>query len=320
MKIIERIKGIEYMAKEHGIDLVSIGYVRSAPAIKMIPDIIAATDRVSTTVIIADHAGMHYKSMTGAAQAIRSIAKKTLHGYGNFRFAALAQCPPNIPFYPASYHKGNTCFTLAVECSDLLVSACSAAEDMIDAERVLKRVLEREFKKLQSIAMKLARSEGLEFKGIDVSPAPSPKKSESLVYAFKKLGVGTFGAPGTLAVAGMLTTVLRSLDVKKCGYCGLMLPVLEDYGLAHACSRGMFDIDTLLAYSAVCGTGLDCVPLPGDITAKKIYAILLDVATLAVKLQKPLSARLFPVPGKKKGEMTHFQSPYLVDCRILHVK
>ena len=126
-KIIERIKSIEYMAREQGVDFVSIGYVRSAPAIKMIPDIIETTDRVSTAVVIADRTGIHYKSMMGAAQAIKKIAKKTQRGYGNFRFAAIAQCPPNIPFYPASYHKGNACFTLALECSDLIIKAFSKA-------------------------------------------------------------------------------------------------------------------------------------------------------------------------------------------------
>jgi hypothetical protein len=52
----------------------------------------------------------------------------------------------------------------------------------------------------------------------------------------------------------------------------------------------------------------------------KIEAILLDVASLAIKLDKPLSARLFPIPGKKAGEMTEFDSPYLVDCPVLSVE
>lgn len=58
------------------------------------------------------------------------------------------------------------------------------------------------------------------------------------------------------------------------------------------------------------------VPIPGDITTEKIAAILSDMATLAFKLNKPLSARLFPIPDKKAGEMTSFNSPYLVDCQI----
>jgi uncharacterized protein (UPF0210 family) len=319
-QIIAKMKAIEWTAGEQRIDFVSIGCARSAPAIKMIPDIIAVTDRVSTAAVIADSKGIHAKTINGVAQAIKTIARETQRGYGNFRFAAIACCPPDIPFYPASYHRGRTCFSLALECSDLVIKAFRQAKNLVDAEKNLRAVLNHEFRKLEKIGMYLARSTKVEFKGVDVSPAPSIKRQESLVYAFEKLGLGTFGAPGTLAVASMLTNVLKSLDVRTCGYSGLMLPVLEDYGLARACSKGMFDIDTLLAYSAVCGTGLDCVPLPGAISARKLYAILLDVATLAVKLQKALSARLFPVPGKKSREMTNFKSPFLVNCKTLQVR
>ncbi len=59
--------------------------------------------------------------------------------------------------------------------------------------------------------------------------------------------------------------------------------------------------------------------ISGDITVDKIEAILLDMATLALKLDKPLVARLFPIPDKKAGEMTAFNSPYLVDCKIFEV-
>lgn len=80
-----------------------------------------------------------------------------------------------------------------------------------------------------------------------------------------------------------------------------------------------YNLTNLLLYSAVCGCGLDTVPIPGDITVEKIEAILLDMATLALKLDKPLAARLFPILDKKAEEMTAFNSPYLVDCKIFEV-
>jgi uncharacterized protein (UPF0210 family) len=72
----------------------------------------------------------------------------------------------------------------------------------------------------------------------------------------------------------------------------------------------------VLAYSAVCGAGLDTIPLPGDITEQQIEQILADVASLAVKWNKPLSARLLPVAGKKAGERTEFDDPFLVNTTI----
>jgi len=35
-----------------------------------------------------------------------------------------------------------------------------------------------------------------------------------------------------------------------------------------------------------------------------------------VKWHKPLSARLQPAPGRKPGEMTEFDDPFLVNAKI----
>ncbi len=53
----------------------------------------------------------------------------------------------------------------------------------------------------------------------------------------------------------------------------------------------------LLTYSAVCGIGLDTVPIAGDTPAEKIAAIMRDTGTMAFRLNKPLTVRFFPVPG-----------------------
>ena len=78
-------------------------------------------------------------------------------------------------------------------------------------------------------------------------------------------------------------------------------------------------MDALLAYSAVCGTGLDTIPMAGDVTQQQIERILGDVATLAVKWKKPLTARLLPVKGKV-GDRTAFDDPFLVNTTIRPVR
>jgi len=154
----------------------------------------------------------------------------------------------------------------------------------------------------------------LRFGGIDVSPAPLGE--DSIVGALELCGYGRFGTPGTLAVAAALTSALKTTGLPTCGYCGLMLPVLEDALLGQRWAEGFVNAHQLLLYSSVCGTGLDTVPLPGDIDPASIAHLLLDVATLAVRLQKPLSARLFPAPGKNAGEFTTFTSQYLTNTSI----
>ena len=320
-QIIGEVKNIENMCLNNGIDFVSVGAVTDLKLIDLIPEIIKATSKISASVTIGDvTAGINYEAAKRAAKVVMRISQETDDGYGNFRFAALSNCPPDIPFFPASYHKGKTCFSIGLECSDLVSQAFEKSKNLVEAEKNLKSIFTSELIKVEQTAKEIEKQEGISFKGIDASTAPSLQENEGMAFAFEKLNLARFGAPGTLAISGMITRVLKSLDVQKCGYSGLMLPILEDFGLATRCSEGLLSTDTILLYSAVCGTGLDCIPLPGNISERKIYSILLDIATLSLKLDKPLSARLLPVPNKEAGETTCFNSPYLVNCKILQVK
>jgi uncharacterized protein (UPF0210 family) len=76
-------------------------------------------------------------------------------------------------------------------------------------------------------------------------------------------------------------------------------------------------VKDLLLYSTVCGTGLDTVPLPGDTSAEQLDAVLVDLAALSLRLDKPLTARLMPIPGKKAGDVTGFDFAYFANSRIL---
>jgi uncharacterized protein (UPF0210 family) len=196
----------------------------------------------------------------------------------------------------------------------------SESVSLWEAEKNLKSIIEDELSRVQNIAQQVSIEYQVRFRGIDASINPSIEESESIAFAYEKLLPGKFGHPGTLAISAMITRILKNLTVKTCGYSGLMLPVCEDFGLAKRASERTYNLTNLLLYSAVCGCGLDVVPLPGDISVEKLADILLDVATLAITLDKPLSARLLPVPGKKAGEMTAFDSPYLVNCKILDLE
>jgi len=92
--------------------------------------------------------------------------------------------------------------------------------------------------------------------------------------------------------------------------------VLEDAMLGQRWEEDYVNVHQLLFYSSICGTGLDTIPLAGSHSAGEIAHLLLDVATLSLRLQKPLSARLFPVVGRQTGERTTFKSPYLTNTRI----
>ena len=152
--------------------------------------------------------------------------------------------------------------------------------------------------------------------GIDLSPAPSPAKDASIGAAIEQLTNQPFGFSGTLTAAATLTAAIKDVKVKQTGYNGLMLPVLEDARLAERWSEGRVSVDALLAYSAVCGTGLDTIPLPGVTTAEQLSLTIGDMASLSVKWHKPLSARLMPITGKGWGETTDFDNPFLVNVTL----
>jgi hypothetical protein len=99
-----------------------------------------------------------------------------------------------------------------------------------------------------------------------------------------------------------------------------MMPVLEDAVLAQRAAEGTLTMMDLLLYSCVCGTGLDTVPLPGDTTPEQITAVLLDLACMAQRLGKPLTARLMPIPGKAAGDPTDFNFSYFVNSRIMALR
>jgi uncharacterized protein (UPF0210 family) len=90
--------------------------------------------------------------------------------------------------------------------------------------------------------------------------------------------------------------------------------------LAWRAAEGTLSVKDLLMYSAVCGTGLDTVPLAGDTTPEQISALLLDLAALALRLDKPLTARLMPVPGKKAGDPTGFNFEFFANSRVMALR
>lgn len=278
--------------------------------------LVAETASINFSVIVASaERGIHGKTARSAAEAIVAIGKSSPGGEGNFRFTASANCPPGSPFFPAAYHRGPEDFAIGLESANLVRDAFQDAADVEDAKKKLKTVLETALQPVERIAEQIAKSESRPYGGIDVSPAPA--KDASIGAAIEALTHAPFGNASTLLACASITDVLRSLDVKRCGYSGLMLPVLEDPVLATRAAEHRYGVRELLLYSSVCGTGLDVVPLPGDTPAETMAALIRDVAALSAKWNKPLSARLFPVPDKHAGEQAKFHNPFLTDSVIM---
>ena len=279
-------------------------------------ELVRTTQRLSFSAIVASSAaGVHHGAILTSAEAVAAIAAATDGGEGNFRFAATAFCPPGTPFFPAAWHSGPRGFSIGLETPPLLSAAFAGIDGIAAAREALRKALNEALKPVETLAIDIERRTGWRYLGIDTSPAPGLKAS--IGEAIELLTGAPFGAPSTLAACAAITGVLKGLDVKTCGYSGLMLPVLEDPVLARRAVEGRYGVSELLLYSSVCGTGLDVIPLPGDTPVEALAATITDVAALAARHQKALSARLFPIPGKKAGELVSFDNPYLTDGVVM---
>ena len=321
---VDAILRLECAAQALGIEFLSLGTIfpetRHASAhLARLADVIVQSEMLFASVTLtAQSVSESWGAVENTAEIIQQIAQRTDAGYGNLRFAVLMNCPPNTPFFPAAYWQDTrTNFGIGWQAADVVNQAFACAENLETALRNLKILMETAGQKIVALAERLAQEWGIKFVGIDVSPAPMG--DESIAYAMEQQLPGYFGERGTLTVAAGLTRTLRELDLPLCGYSGLMLPVLEDVGLGKRSEAGYFNLDSLLLYSTVCGTGLDTIPIPGDASNAQLAAILTDVAALSTRLAKPLSVRLFPVPGRKAGDMTHFQSPYLTNTTVMSI-
>lgn len=274
-------------------------------------EVLRTTKNLSGSVIVGGEDGVHWNAVRASARVIQQLGE-TPRSQGNFQFAATAFLPEGTPFYPGSFHKGEgRQFAIGLQSASVVAEAFRNERNFSAAREKLKSLLEKHAQEIERIARGLVTETRWEFLGVDLSPAPL--KEDSIAAAIELLTGARMGTAGTMSAAATITEALRSASVKRAGFSGLMLPVLEDTVLARRWSEGTLTLDSLLSYSAVCGTGLDVVPLPGDVTEQQLARIIGDVASLAVKLRKPLSVRLLPVAGKKAGQMTEFDSPYLVN-------
>jgi uncharacterized protein (UPF0210 family) len=304
-----------------GIDYVSLGPAlpEFPESYAAIPDALAAAEQIFLGGMLTDSTGrVSLPAVHLCAGVIQAASRLSSDGFANLRFAALANVGAGAPFFPAAYHGGRgAAFALATEAADLAVEAISGVASLEAARTSLVSAMESHARALVKTAHELSDKHGVRFGGIDFSLAPFPEEQRSLGAAFERMGVPAVGLHGSLAAAAFLADAIDRARFPRAGFSGLMLPVLEDAVLARRSAEGLLSAKDLLLFSAVCGAGLDTLPLPGDVSIEALSAVLLDVAALAHRLDKPLTARLLPIPGKRSGDSTSFDFAYFANSRVM---
>ena len=313
------IEALDQRVSEAGVTL-SIGTIQrdSAPRPGLAAwaaELISRTHATSFSLNIAsDTRGVHTQNLMTAAEVVLAISRAIPDGSGNFRFAAAALIPAGTPFFPVAHHEGSESVALGLESASLVYEIVADLKQPAQAESVLRARLNEVLQPIEQQAQSFAQLEQCRYLGID--PSPAPGLDRSIGAAIEVLSGAPFGSAATLQACAQLTGALKSLTIQSCGYAGLFLPVLEDEVLAQRALEHRYGLQQLLLYSTVCGSGLDTIPLAGDVEAGSIARLFHDVAALATRLRKPLSARLMPIPGKRAGERVKLASPWLTESEV----
>lgn len=310
-------------AHADGFEYISLGPAGSDPLEwKAVPAALSRSNRIFLSGALTTPKGeLDMANAARCAEMISELSRLEPNGFANLRFCALANVPAGTPFFPAAYaRRERPSFALALQSADLAEVCFSQAVSLEDARQRMFSAINSNASRLEAVGDKLEKMYGYHFEGLDFTLAPHPDQGSSIGNALEGLGLPAFGPHGSLFASSFLTSILQAAEFRKTGFNGLMLPILEDSTLAQRAAEGSLSVSELLMFSAVCGAGLDVIPIPGSTPPEQIYPILLDLGALALRLNKPLTARLMPIPGKQAGEATEFEFAYFANSRVMPLR
>lgn len=326
------LRWVDKIAAETGVrwiclplDFVTLGSRRERLMAAL--DAMSKFPRIFLNIIIADQGNIAVEAINDAASFVLSLAKKSNNGFDNFRVGASANCPANAPFFPFSRHEGDgIAFSFALETTDIALSVMSQPDvrEGRDIALIRDRMIAKltpALQRIDKLGWELAKAGGAEYRGLDASLAPFPDGKMSVGALIEEILGAQVGSQGSVFVTTVLTDVLRAAlqasGALAVGFNGVMFSVLEDERLAAANSRRGVTLEGLTALAAVCGCGIDMVPVSGLSFQEEVAAVMLDIAGLSSTLSKPLGVRLLPIPNKSVNEFTEFNLDFLCDSRVM---
>ncbi|MFX0104549.1 MAG: DUF711 family protein [Candidatus Hodarchaeota archaeon] len=330
MDIDNQIAFLQDVFNDYGINYFSCAMMRADQIEELgifeklllneVPQFIKNKSNFFTSLPVASTVkGINLTALRSGAKIIKDLSDPD--PFNNLQFCVSSNVGPNTPFFPAAYHLSEKpAFSLALEMADEVINVIEKSATLKDVQLNLLAKFNEIYDNLTKISEKVSRNFNIEFKGIDFSPASYPEIDKSIGTAIEKLGFEYFGANGTLTGVALIKNSIPTNKDKIIGFSGFMQPVLEDFILSKRLSENKYNLDSLLLYSTMCGAGLDVVPLPGDITEKELFYILLDICTISITLNKPLTCRLMPIPGKSSGDDVEFDFEYFAPSKIINFR
>jgi len=325
-------KSLDKAAAQAGVDIlggftahVEKGMTETDLAfIKSIPEALAITERLCSSINVgSSNKGINMDAVAMVGKTVKELALQTADngGFGAAKFVVFCNQPGDNPFMAGAIH--------GVEEADVVLNVGVSGPGVI--AQSLKRIIKkrgRENLKLDDIAEEIkqitfrvtrcgeligrqvSKELGVEFGVVDLSLAPTPKIGDSVGEILQILGVDDVGAPGSTAIVALLNDAVKKGGIFASktvgGLSGAFIPVMEDAVLADAVGKGALTIEKLEAMTCVCSVGLDMVPIPGEVDADTISAIIADEMAIGMVNNKTTAARIIPVPGKGGGDIVSF--------------
>jgi uncharacterized protein (UPF0210 family) len=266
------------------------------------------------------------KAAMWAARAITKISKYSSNGYDNFRAGVSLNPAEGTPFFPFSFALNDCSFSIALETTQCAIGALKSggSSDLLEARRLIKEAVSDVSIAVDYLGKDLEKNTDVKYNGVDISFAPFPDEKVSVIDIISLLGSDGMGPAGTYFITSFLTDILKSIissnGIRGVGFNGVMYSLLEDHEMCRANDKKLLSVESIIGYSALCGCGLDMVPLPGAFLEEELASIILDVAAIAIRLDKPLGVRVLPIPNSEAHEFTNFDSDFLTNTRILPLR
>ena len=137
--------------------------------------LVTDTETLFVSLAIASRQdGIRFNAIRAAAHTIHTLAHASDDGLYNFRFAASANVPPFVPYFPTAYAGDEApCFAFALEAADLAVDAFTDAPTLDDAQARLVKAVETHAARLEAWGAQLETQCGVRF--ARASPPRKPR-------------------------------------------------------------------------------------------------------------------------------------------------
>jgi uncharacterized protein (UPF0210 family) len=322
-ELVEIAIAMDKAAKEVGVDfiggysaLVQKGFTKGdLELVKSIPDALAATERVCSSVNVAStKAGINMDAVILMGEIIKRTAEltKAHDSIGCAKLVVFCNVPEDNPFMAGAFHgisEPECTLNVGISGPGVILDAVREA-GAVDFGELAERIKKTAFKITRAgelIGRAVARSLGVEFGIVDLSLAPEPIEGDSIAEIIEAMGLESVGAPGSTAALALLNDAVKKGGLMASSYVGGMsgafIPVSEDFGMARAVERGHLCIEKLEAMTAVCSVGLDMVVVPGNTPAETISALIADECAIGITNDKTTAVRIIPACGKEAGDV-----------------